>query len=314
MKTAFVFMTDQRGLVLTEHAVAAALVTQRTTQHIIVFCDGFEPPQQTRLQAEASNRGLKVEYRSLGGVNRPRNGYVATGAHAHVSSTTLLKMVAIEVLSTEFERVAYLDGDILLMKDFDLAQIDFGDATIAAVYDIARSGAMASEKDFFERCASYGRSPHYFNAGVIAADFRHWNSEFAYRYNEALDEHANGCDYKVNCSCPDQCAWNRAFERAWKRLPLTFNFQACAIFSESWTEAVVRHYVGPTKFIPFRPWRNDALDTALINRARNILGLASVGHWAAPLARSMNKIRNLHFAKASDAAIERIQGMYSEAM
>ena len=313
-KSALVFLTDQRGFELTEHAAAAALITQGSIRHIIVFCVDFLPLEQTRLQEQAKNRDFAFEYRPIDGVCSARVGYVASDAHSHVTSAALLKMAALNALSTEFDRALYVDSDVLLMQDFELAKIDFGGAAIAAVYDIARSGGLSSDPDFFERCAAYGRSPHYFNSGVIAVDFARWNAHYVLQYNLALLEHAKRCDYKADCSSTDQCAWNRVFERAWKRLPLTLNLQACAMFSYHWTDAVVRHYVGPVKFIPFRAWRNDALDTVLLNQARRVIGLPPLGYWPARLVKSINAVRNYQFAKAADAAIFRIQQMYIEPM
>ena len=46
-----------------------------------------------------------------------------------------------------------------------------------------------------------------------------------------------------------------------------------------------RHYVGPAKFLPFEPWRNDLLESALLTEARGFLNLPPVGFWSSPLVR-----------------------------
>ena len=314
MLTTLVFLTDERGLLLTEHAAAAAVVTQGYVPRMIIFCIGFLPIQPSILQTAAKARGFTVEYRTLAVAEGITDGYEAIGPHAHVSSATLLKMAALHAISKEFDRALYLDGDVLLMQPFDVGSIEFDGATIAAVYDMAWAGASSTELDFFSRCDANGRSPHYFNAGVIAADFTNWNDELPRQYDAYLQDHAKSCDYKVNCGCPDQCAWNRTFESKWKRLPLTFNFQAYAIFSELWTTAAVRHYVGPTKFLPFKPWRNDSLDTQLLTKARSILGLPAIGMPLAGLARSLNRIRHGRTIEETNQALVRIGQLSRQAM
>ena len=314
MLTTLVFLTDERGRLLTEHAAAAAVVTQRHVPHIIIFCVGFLPDQPTVLQSAAKTQGFNIEYRPLAAGSRRTDGYLAIGPHAHVSSAALLKMEALHTISKEFDRALYLDGDVLLMQPFDVGSIEFDGATIAAVYDIAKAGALSTDLDFSTRCDAHGRSPHYFNSGIIAADFTKWHGELPRQYDAYLKDHAEGCDYKVNCSSPDQCAWNRTFEKVWKRLPLTFNFQACAIFVNHWTTATARHYVGPTKFLPFKPWRNDSQDTQLLTKARSILGLPAIGMPLAGLARSLNRIRHGQTIEETDQALVRIDQMFHQTM
>jgi lipopolysaccharide biosynthesis glycosyltransferase len=314
MKTAFVYLTDKRGYNLTEHAVAAAMVTQKTTTDLIIFCAGFEPEANSRLMTEATKKGFSLEFRQACQPAALVGRYVANGHHAHVTSTTLLKMNVLDTLSKEYERALYLDGDVLLMEAVDLESIDFEGAPIAAVYDIAKVGGLSTELDFYKNCADHNRSPHYFNAGVIAVDFARWDPSFIEKYNQEVRRHAVSCDYKTECSCEDQCAWNRAFERVWKRLPLNMNFQACAMFSQRWHYASVRHYVGKTKFIPFKAWRNDEKDIDLLNKARKILGLHTFGMVGTRWIRALNVVRNRNQTKVVCEAIDRVETMYSEKM
>jgi Glycosyl transferase family 8 len=160
----------------------------------------------------------------------------------------------------------------------------------------------------------FGRSPHYFNFGVIAVNFANWNPHYVHRYREAVKSHALNCDYKTDCGTNDQCAWNMTFERSWRRLPLTMNFQATAIFSERWSSSTVRHYVGRSKYIPFKPWRNDVKDTTLINEARDILGVGPVGLPCSKIIRALNVIRNRKKTEAVGQAIGRIEAMFCEEM
>ncbi|MDE1901940.1 MAG: hypothetical protein KGI37_09895 [Alphaproteobacteria bacterium] len=323
MKTALLFLTDERGYSLTEQAVAAAIVTQKTTRHIVVSCVGFMPPDNSRLAVAAEKQGFNLEFRAISKFDEGKLPYRAEGAHAHVTSAALLKMAAMDSIAGEFDRAVYLDGDILLMEDVNIEKIDFEDYPVAAVYDIATVGGMSTEvdaggniskSDFYDNCVKNGRSPHYFNSGVIAADFSKWQDNFIVNFNSFVGAHSTNCDYINKCGCMDQCAWNRVFERSWKRLPLMMNFQACAMFSERWQYAAIRHYVGRAKFMPFKGWRNDARDTRLINQARQLLGLPPVGAGWSHFVRALNVWRNRRQNILTCEAISRVEKMYAEKM
>lgn len=308
MKNAIVLVTDHRGLMLTEHAAAAAVVTQKGTREVVIFCHGFDPVPNATLVQRSAAVGATVVYRALEARRTdPARGYEATGAHAHVSSTALFKAHAIHELRGVYERVVYIDGDVLLMGDIGLEAIDFQSHPIAAVYDIALVGDLDEAEPFASRCATRNRSHHYFNSGVIAVDLSRWNQDDLTRYEEAAAAHTINCDYKARCTCRDQCAWNRAFENDWARLPLSLNFQACAMFTRSWRAATVRHYVGPQKFLPYKPWRNDDLDTVLLNRARHLLELPRLGHPLSKPIRLLNTLRQRWASAPVEDALRRLE-------
>lgn len=277
MNSAFVLLTDERGLALTQQAVAMGVLTQKTTKKFIIFCAGFMPDPNSRLVTAARKKGVVVEFRPIS--SKPCDGVqfrTGDNRHNHVTPTAILKIHAIDSLSTEFDRVMYMDNDVLLMQDINIEKIDFEGFPIAAAYDIAKVGDI-DHKSFHERCADKGRSPHYFNAGVIVSECKQWKHEFIHRYVHFLKLHKENCDYQEDCSCRDQCVWNLAFERNWKRLPLFMNLQACAMFSRRWKHAAVRHRCGKAKFIPYRPWRSDWREISLVNKGRKLLGEPTFG-------------------------------------
>lgn len=308
MRKVILHVTDKQGLNLAEHSVAVALLTQSISQYVI-FCVDFEPPFENLLVSSAQQIGKSVEYRPLATPQEFDELYRSKGAHSHVTSAASLKMNALLSLQGEFDRALYIDNDVLLMKDFGLDQINFGEAPIAAVYDIAKVGGIGSDADFQKRCKASGLSPHYFNSGVIAARLTALTSTHVELYQNALKHHST-CGYADDCSCDDQCAWNVAFATQWKRLPLTLNFQACAMFSDGWANAIARHYVGPQKFLPIRAWRNDRKDTTLIANARVLLGLSATQKQILDIVRRLNALRNLKMQKSANDAIAAINKMY----
>lgn len=307
MKTAVVLVTDQRGLLLTQHAAAAALQSQTAKHDYWIFCDGFFPPNSDALISSAQRLGINLTYAPITDTSVEEHNLLS-----HVSSTTMLKFAAIAKLIPSYERVLYIDGDVLLMKEFGLQSIDFESHAIAAVYDIAECAAITCA-EFNENCLKSGQSPHYFNAGVIAVDSAKWNTEeLQPLYSELCRQHRSFCGYKTNCASSDQCAWNLLFSKDWKRLPLTMNFQACAMFSEKWKYATARHYVGKNKYLPYKPWRNDEADIRLINEARSLLGLPPRRTFALTAIRQLNNWRNRRQNAIFCEAIDYIEKRYAE--
>lgn len=313
MRGAILWVTDERGFNLAEHSVAVALLTQRATP-CLIFCVGFEPPASTNLALAARRLGVSVEYRPLKKRETTEKLHRGKGAHKHVSSAATLKMDAVWSLKGEFDRALYVDSDVLLMEDFGLEAVDFEGFALAAVYDLGKVGELGDDTGFHSRCEENGLSPHYFNAGVLATDLAALSEKHVEAYQKALIDHFNRCGYNPTCSCNDQCAWNMTFEGAWKRLPLSHNFQACAMFNKGWQQAKARHYVGSAKFIPLRKWRNDRRDTALIREAQILLGLSPAKKAGLGIVRYLNVLRNSAARRNAGRAVARVEEMRKAAI
>lgn len=313
MRSAILWVTDERGLDLAEHSVAVALLTQRATP-CLIFCVGFAPPASTNLSLAAKRLGGAVEYRPLEKRETTQKLHRGKGAHKHVSSAATLKMDALWSLKGELDRALYVDNDVLLMGDFGLEAIDFEGLPLAAVYDFAKVGELGDDIGFHRRCEENGLSPHYFNAGVLAIDLAALSEKHVEAYQTGLIDHFNRCGYNPACSCNDQCVWNMTFAGAWKRLPLSHNFQACAMFNKGWQAAKARHYVGPAKFIPLRKWRNDRKDTALIREAQILLGLSPVRKAGLGIIRHLNVLRNAAARRSAGRAVARAEEMHKAAI
>ncbi len=308
MRTAICFVTDAKGFELTEHAAAIAALTQETVRDIVVFCVDFSPENKNDLINLGNNFGKNINYRTIS-----RDGVKASSnvTSTHVTGAANMKLTALNELSSDYERSLYIDSDIILVKNIDLEKINFRGRPIAAVYDIAKVGDIPNET-FHRRCEETGRSPHYFNSGFIAVNYEHWDSDCLRLFNVEFERHRLSCDYSVNCGLQDQCVMNLVFEKNWARLPLTFNLQGCAIFSERWTQAAVRHYVGKGKFIPLKFLYNDSVDVGLINRARAALGREGLGSAAPDWMIHLNRFRHRRYKKIIDNAITSVEMMFAE--
>jgi lipopolysaccharide biosynthesis glycosyltransferase len=202
-----------------------------------------------------------------------------------------------------------LDSDVLVFSNINLGKIAFHGFPIAAVYDIAEMGGFTDPK-FNENVRRNGISAHYFNSGVMAFDSKLWKDvDLKYSYDSEVDKHFDHCDYKRFCTTADQCVFNKIFSDNWRRLPLSLNMQACAMFCERWADAPIRHYVGARKFFPVRSGRNDARDLAAINDARALLELEPVGLPSPEISYRINKARHAAWSKKVSAVMESLELM-----
>ncbi len=169
-------VTDQRGYWLAEHAAAVALITQRATRTVLIFCVGFSGEPEGRLTAAAAARGFSLTFRTL----QPSafSTDVSKGYHSHVCQHCIAEAPRVEFLREEFDRAMYIDSDILLMEDLRIENVEFEGHPIAAVYDIGMVGALYDSADFYQICEQHGRSPHYFNSGMMIVDFAKWRDDF----------------------------------------------------------------------------------------------------------------------------------------
>jgi len=129
---------------------------------------------------------------------------------------TTLRLGLDGFLSSELERVLYLDSDVLAVDDISpLFTMDLGDNAMAGVPDLVKK-----IPNNIKRMESLGLSfGNYFNAGVIL-----FNWKICLERN--LFGKARDAIAKTKFRFLDQDALNFAGENKWVRLPVGFNFIA----------------------------------------------------------------------------------------
>lgn len=273
MKLAFVYVTDERGLDLAKHSILSVALSQRQPCDFHIFCHRFSPPPSPEFTAALVRLRANLHFHPISDL--------AVEQHktwGHVTTPSLLKQAAIGQLTGSYDRIVYLDNDIVVFEDMQIASIDFGRAPIAAVIDmdLSRTGALRNSVWAYE-AGKTNNLGGYFNAGVLIVETRNWrNSEFQQKYAAALDQHDIACPYKLDCTSIEQCALNSIFENDWIKLPLSYNMQASAKFTRAWQTAAVRHYCGWRKVIPVSMFRNDSRDVRYLNRIHQAMGRPAI--------------------------------------
>jgi lipopolysaccharide biosynthesis glycosyltransferase len=168
-----------------------------------------------------------------------------------ISAATYLRLLVAEVVPDQYERVLYLDSDLVITRDVsELWNIELGGKALWAVpsSDVDRHYAYFRDTFTF---LDLPEDPFYFNAGVLLINMpRFREQKVAQRCLEFLAAHSERCPEK------DQDGLNAVVIGDWGALPDHWNMQLYGrwIFSETLkrnpnTPGII-HYLGPDK-----PWR-----------------------------------------------------------
>lgn len=279
-KVRIVYVTDAAYQQLTEFSACSLMLTSvRPLSIIIRTLDGTRG-LDTRLEALAIRLGHQVEASQL-----HVDGNVSSGValHPHISPVSLFKAHAIEIEAARFERVLYLDGDVLACRPLDVDDVFAFHTTAAAVYDFV-SYLPYDRQDLFRHRQKAGRSPDYFNSGVLAIHGPRWvATSITSRYLDALRSHTQHCPFRHDaagedpgdCKNSDQCAFNIALEDDWTPLDFRWNVQKPLRHQRLWREAYLRHYTGFRKFLAPSNVNRDDIERSVLCTIKAAAGLDS---------------------------------------
>jgi lipopolysaccharide biosynthesis glycosyltransferase len=262
-----IFVTDRRGLDLARFSIASFIYSQTSKPDLTLYCDGFALAPDDVLFRLAADAGFRFTARPISSAM-----YAASRTDHHISTTTYAKLAAAIDAAKSYDRVFYTDFDILYFAPLPLLTLDFQGFPLAAAFDVSETTSV-TDRHFEENCAASGVSKNYFNAGVLFIDAANCDlASLEAKYSEEVKKHDAHCLYKADCTTGDQCVWNTLFADNWLFLPISWNVQSSMRFTPAWQTAAARHYTGPVKFLPVRPWRSDAREAHYIRFLGSKLG------------------------------------------
>lgn len=155
----------------------------------------------------------------------------------YVTTTTFLKLILIRYFRNKFDRIVYLDTDLLLFGGLDeLFSLDLEDSPIGAIRDF-RSRELVNNSNVRK----------YFNAGLLVFDLNH-------AHIESLAENLlTQLQTSRNSKYQDQDVLNAVFDEKWFEISNRYNFQIAFRYPDkkhNLESIAVFHFVGP-----FKPWK-----------------------------------------------------------
>jgi lipopolysaccharide biosynthesis glycosyltransferase len=170
---------------------------------------------------------------------------------ARLSNATLMKLLLAEQLGERYDKILYLDADLVIAGDVSpLFRLDMGAHAVAAV-PAGRLwiGVTEAEKSWrLAHMQALGMTPpyRYFNSGVLLIDVRSWNrQQLTRRTLEFIRQHPD------ICLLPDEDALNGVLDGDILELSPIWNARPRSRpdFATDDTRPVIVHYDGPLK-----PW------------------------------------------------------------
>jgi lipopolysaccharide biosynthesis glycosyltransferase len=168
-------------------------------------------------------------------------------AQKRFSAAAFLRLTLNEILAADYQRVLYLDSDILALAPIaPLFEMDIGGKPLAAVEDYQSFPGRFGAKHNHASAIGLPPGARYFNSGVLLFD---WPQTLARKLLQecvqrilALDKSAKKLGF------PDQDVMNLVFAGEWLRLPRIYNL--ISIVSDYFPERpVFRHFTMDNK-----PW------------------------------------------------------------
>lgn len=290
-RIAVVYICDRKYHDITLYSIASVARCHRHPLRFFFLQSGYREAVPRSLAGFLASRGHSIEL-----LDAPRSSHAAklnarAEKHRHISDTALLKANAIEALAHSHDYILYIDGDTLAFDDIRCEEL-CGFAEMAAVCLDLAIGTGADDPLIFRRCEAAGISPFYFNSGFMLINARKWRETDALgRFAENFARHQHKCPYLDPCPTHDQCVFNMTFGGDIVELPMTLNVQKCALQTAIWRGAVLRHYTGPYKFLPIRPWRCDRKEYALLRSISRETGLVAPGFYDFGISYPLNRLR-----------------------
>jgi lipopolysaccharide biosynthesis glycosyltransferase len=159
----------------------------------------------------------------------------------YITRATFGRIFAADILHEEFERILYLDIDLLVIRDFSY------------IFDLPLNQILAAVPENFDSMhKAFGTFDiAYFNAGVLLIDTKKWKQErLQEQCLKVIEEHGP-------FNCQDQDVLNLVFKNRWQVLPPTTNVMVSTHdhsmdLPQLGNPAIV-HFVGEHK-----PWNGNA--------------------------------------------------------
>lgn len=249
-KIPVVFVSDENYCVPTAVAIQSMLdnAHQDTFYEIYIIADGISNEYKRKLEKLKNNRSLIsiIEVNDTHLSKYSQEGY-------YVSGTALLKFNIADLLP-QYDKVLYIDGDILVCKDLtEIYDIDVCKYCLAAIPDMAAIDACHFDERLEVR--------NYFNSGVMLLNTKMIRKkQLCKKLYETKQKHP---EYQ----CMDQDVFNDVFREAILFLPPKYNLMFYNFIIAKFTLKRVNEFYD-TEYSSFEEMEKDAVIIHLTNEKK----------------------------------------------
>ena len=218
MKTAIVTCVSESWLApacVTLLSVSRNLASVAVDFHIVV--DGLSAQSRLHVNEFARRHKIKINL-----ITHTPEGFSSLNSQRY-SRATFLRLCLPQIFSQKYQRLLYLDSDVLALADLSsLLKIDLGGKTLAAVPEVKMAHRRGVMTDYHRRVIGLPKNADYFNAGVLFFDWQKTCAE--HLLEKARDLLLTGKYFKHL----DQDVLNLTAQGQWLALPLKYNVDQSA--------------------------------------------------------------------------------------
>jgi lipopolysaccharide biosynthesis glycosyltransferase len=230
MKIAIVTCCTSNWLPLalaTHHSVSRNL--NLAVDHFAITNEKDLPEARALLAKFTDHYGLPIRHEHL-------TDGIFEGCHVGICTTSSLYRLKLpQILPDDYDRVLYLDSDLLALKPLDeLLLADMDGKSLAAVDDIWVNMSTHKLATDIRNAIGFTTENVYFNSGVMLFDWKKAVSEKVMEQALAILRHHD-------LYIADQCAMNMVLRGGWKAMPLEYNW-INRVDDCLRTDPVIRHF------------------------------------------------------------------------
>lgn len=237
-RVGFILITDENYLYYSLYLASSIKINKSNSKKVLILVNCLN--QKAHLSVIASELQLTLVFAeevTEFSTFLPELTKLDISSKRHVSITVYLKLLLIQYFKSQFDRVIYMDIDLLLVGDLDeLCDIDLHGLPIGGI------------KDFRNRQLAKNRQiEKYFNAGVLVIDLTHKQIDYLGEALLAKVQESKNFRYQ------DQDIFNEVFAGLWFEISNAYNYQIAFRYpskSENLEFLKVVHFIGPLK-----PWK-----------------------------------------------------------
>lgn len=226
---------------------------------IYVFASELPDPERRKIEASLTRSRPGFDVASLHWLSPDRS--ILQGLHVslHVSLETYSRVLAPFVLPADFDRILYLDCDMVVVSDLsELYDSPFNGAAVLAARDLEVANVAAPTGVFNYRELGIPPETRYFNGGVLLINLQRWREE---KISDQILTYLNA--HKGAVHFWDQGGMNAIMHDSWGEVDPAWNQTRVILFPQAWKELgyarsewkrtkdhpKIVHFTGPAK-----PW------------------------------------------------------------